>query len=269
LVLLQLLIAEFSNLYMAENDVEAGAGWAVVETCFVIIRVGVCRWAITVHQSNVIGINDSTSTAFIRPDWWSRAAEVGSRIYFFVKSKSEWRWVVPSLAWRQAHDGTTISVHLQVSDVTFITWAGFKMQVTVSSTASALLDAWDDFDGQGVSIDQTDVIPDITPVVAWREEELDLGLCRWIASSWEAGIDGLTDFAVLSISIAALFRPEATSPAVVGDLVGVDSVVSFQTTNAIGMHRALSVGQGRDPNGMRTSVGEADVTGFGKRESNQ
>lgn len=94
---------------MAEDDVKAGGGRAVVETRLVIVAVGIGRRAIAVHQTDVVGVDDQTSAALLWVDWWSWAAEVVSRPIQFVTSFSEGGRVVPGFAWRQAHDFAAVA----------------------------------------------------------------------------------------------------------------------------------------------------------------
>lgn len=105
----RLLTSQSTTLHVAENDVKAGGSRAVVETGFVIVRVGISRWAIAVDESDIVGVDDESSAALIGPDWWSWATEVDSGMFQFVTSHSEWVRIVPALAWRQAHDFATVA----------------------------------------------------------------------------------------------------------------------------------------------------------------
>lgn len=197
---------------MAESDIKTCISGAVVKTRFIVIRVGVCSWTIAMNQLNVLGLNNDSCPTLFWWDWWGWTAKVVPRGDGFGETLSERTWIVPLFARWQAHDGASIFSHSQVLDIGFVCWTRTQFQVTVSSFASALNFAGDDFHWQRVAVNQADVIPNVAFAVDWREEKFNFGLCRWVTSSCGARIDWLSDFAVLTVWVAALFRPKATSP---------------------------------------------------------
>lgn len=80
----------------AESNLEGNTVGAVMKTCFIIIRVSISCWAFTMDKLNVLSLYNNSCAALIRPDWRGWATQVNSWSNFFVESKSERWWVVPS-----------------------------------------------------------------------------------------------------------------------------------------------------------------------------
>lgn len=145
---------------MTESDVKASICGAIVETSFIVVSVRVGGGAIAMDKLNVLSLNNGTGTALLGRDWGSWAAVVVSWVCLLIASESEWAWIVPTLAWRQAHCCFAIFHDSQVTDVIFAARTRVKTQVAVGGSARSLLTAWDNFYRKRVSVNETDVVPD-------------------------------------------------------------------------------------------------------------
>jgi hypothetical protein len=120
------------------ND-EAGIIRAGMKSGLIIVCVAVGRGARSVDQVDVLGpLYDSLST-LLRRDWRSWTAKRESRLDLFVTSVTVWRWVIPLLAWSQAHCSSSVLDDSQVTDVVFPSWALVKGHITMGYNAGASL----------------------------------------------------------------------------------------------------------------------------------
>jgi len=103
-----------------------------MKTGFVIVRVAVSGWALTMDEVYVLSTDDFANAALIGPDWWSWAAELHSRLFHLVTTMSEGGWIVPLLARSQTLDGSSILDDTEVANVILIGWTRVKGHAAVS-----------------------------------------------------------------------------------------------------------------------------------------
>lgn len=75
---------------LTEINIKANIVRAIVETSFIIIRVAISCWAISVNNTNKLSLDNNVVTTVLWADWRSGAAVPETITFIFWASKTEW-----------------------------------------------------------------------------------------------------------------------------------------------------------------------------------